>query len=249
MDVDEWQFEPSDFQEEINKSRNGFKRKRRELVVERVLSAFEAIKGKMAPRALNEIWQYLRNGKWVKDCANASGHPAYKEIKGRGSLQDPERLYFPDFFVLRSIWPTKRSVIQISFAFGKYWGVGRGRWDYPDFYPELGDHERELRLFRFEESKEQPQNHHPDDGSDSESRDSESEDTETKDKDLQQYADESDEEEEATCDERVKTLEAQLQEAKEERRTTLSRKRAYYEEKSKYYAKKKREYRQKLEDD
>ncbi|KAF4969228.1 hypothetical protein FSARC_3481 [Fusarium sarcochroum] len=115
----------------------------------RVMNAFQIVKGRMDPEAVEETRQYLADLKWVKDCVNPSSHPCYKKIKRRGTAGSPENYYYPHLLVLQAIWPENRTVRLVATAFGKYWDNADMK-NGPAFYPILNDKDRELSLFRGE---------------------------------------------------------------------------------------------------
>ncbi|KAF4344179.1 hypothetical protein FBEOM_1857 [Fusarium beomiforme] len=108
--------------------------------------AFEIAKPRMCGQAAKQIIEVLSSLKRYPDYKNASAHPFYAKIKGKGHMDAPECFYYPYLLVLQAIWPSNASVQRIAKAFSKYWGSPY-MWNGPHWYPKLNDREREMKLF------------------------------------------------------------------------------------------------------
>jgi hypothetical protein len=121
------------------------KRRWRRTQVYNVLKSFGKAKSVMSDRAIHELCEYLKRGKWNSTARNASGHPCYNHFKGTSPYPSPlSGPYYPYFFIIQALFPYSEALKGMYRDLSDLWEMDINPTR--PFYPSLADSEREFFL-------------------------------------------------------------------------------------------------------
>ncbi|KAF5004063.1 hypothetical protein FDECE_9438 [Fusarium decemcellulare] len=111
-----------------------------------IVAAFDEVKTIMGPRCVQELYNYLKSGKWIPDSIFARYHSSHYRLTGKGGLcSRDERLYYPDFFILQALYPDGDVTLELRKDLSRHWHIEPQSKE--PFYPKLDNPELEYDLF------------------------------------------------------------------------------------------------------
>ncbi|KAJ3526449.1 hypothetical protein NM208_g11183 [Fusarium decemcellulare] len=111
-----------------------------------IVAAFDEVKTIMGPRCVQELYNYLKSGKWIPDKDSAYWHRSYFRLTGKGGLcSRDDWLYYPDFFILQAMYPDESVTHQLRKDLSQHWHIEPQSKE--PFFPKLDNPELEYDLF------------------------------------------------------------------------------------------------------